>query len=446
MKKAFLVTGALLLTGGLYFYISASADTSKDMKPEIEFKTADVIHDELVLKIAAKGVVEPNFQVEVKSKASGEVLEFPLNEGDQVIKGQPLIRLDKSDELRSVSLAEADLASSTANLRKAESSLRQIKAQYQTDIETAKSAVLAAQANLSESSDKLRRQSDLFKKKVVSQEALDSAETEFKVNQENLVQAKSKLNAKENLVHDISIREHEVELARAEVQRSEIALAEKNERLQETEIYAPIDGVIIEKLVEEGQIIASGISNVGGGTALANIADLSRMFIMADIDETDIGQVEPGQAVQITADAFLEKSFRGRVLRIAPQGVIESSITIFKVKIEILGEGKTVLKPKMTSNVDIIIDKVKDALYIPREAVRQKKGGSFVAILNDEGMPEEVPVTTGLNNPIHIEIKEGLNPGQKVVLGDWEKTLEEALASKDKGSTMRKILWMIRSR
>ena len=117
------------------------------------------------------------------------------------------------------------------------------------------------------------------------------------------------------------MKENEIELVKTEVQLAEIALDEVEERLEETEIFAPISGVIIEKLVEEGQIIASGISNVNGGTALATIADMSRLFIIADIDETDIGSVKMGHEVTITADAFPDKKFKGRVKRIAPQGL-----------------------------------------------------------------------------------------------------------------------------
>ena len=143
----------------------------------------------------------------------------------------------------------------------------------------------------------------------------------------------------------VGVLEHEVELAAADVIRRQIALDESKERLEETDIYAPISGVIIQKLVEEGQIISSGVSNVSGGTALAEIADMSRIFIIADVDETDIGDIREGQKVDVTADAFYGKIFKGKVLSIGPKGVVENSITIFKVKIEILGQGKNVLKP-----------------------------------------------------------------------------------------------------
>ncbi|KMP10780.1 secretion protein HlyD, partial [Candidatus Nitromaritima sp. SCGC AAA799-A02] len=418
---------------------------SNEAKPKVDFKTVETLKGDLTVKISAKGVVEPNFQVEVKSKASGEVLKFAFEEGDPIEKDQSLLELDKSDETRNVAKAEADVMSGLASLKKAETALLLQQTRYETDLKTAQSEVEEAEANLKEAEDKQKRQADLFKQNFVSKEALDEAQTSYKVNKETLVQARSRLQAAKDAVHDIAMKKHEIELAQAELQRKQIALDEANERLEETEIFAPITGIIIQKLVEEGQIISSGISNVSGGTALAVIADMSRLFIIADVDETDIGAVRVGQPVQVTADAFYGKTFRGKILRISPKGLVENSITIFKVKIEILGKGKSILKPMMTANVDIITDKVKDAIYIAREAVRRDGDRSYVVILENEA-PVEIPVTAGIQTPIYTQILSGLEPGQKVVVGDWKKLLAEAEESGKKGSSLRKILWLIRSK
>ena len=441
MKKALVLIGVALLLTGLYLFPYKSNGTEDTPKPV--FKTSEVLQGELTVKISATGVVEPNFQVEVKSKASGEVLSFPFEEGDRVKKGALLLQLDKSDEQRNVAKARADLSSSAAKYKKAQTSLVLQKTKYSTDIKTSQSEIETAIANLKESEDKLKRQSELYDKKFVSRESLDAAATLYKVNQENLIQAQTKLQRAKDSIHDITMKENEIELVLSEVKRSEISLAEVEERLEETEIFAPIDGVIIEKFVEEGQIIASGISNVSGGTPIATIADMSRLFIIADIDETDIGSVKIGHAVKITADAFPGKEFKGKVTRIAPQGLIATSITIFKVKIEVKGAGKTLLKPMMSSNIDIVTQKVKDAVYVTRAGMRKDEEGKFVMLLkNDE--PEKVRVETGIRNPIHIQVTSGLSPGDEVILGDWEKILEES--KEKKSSSLKKILWMIRSK
>ena len=439
MKKALIFVGvALFLT---WFYLFPSNGSEEPQKPV--FKTSEILHGDLLIKISATGIVEPNFKVEVKSKASGEVLSFPFEEGDHVKKGALLLQLDKSDEKRNVAKARTELASSSAKLKKAETALLLQKTKYDTNIKSSQSEIETALANLKESKDKLKRQSELFGKKFVSQESLDTAKTLFKVNQEKLVQAQTQHQAAKDSIHDITMKENEIELALSEVKRSDIAVDEAEERLDETEIFAPINGVIIEKLVEEGQIIASGISNVSGGTAIATIADMSRLFIIADIDETDIGSVKIGHAVQITADAFPNEVFKGKITRIAPQGVIDNSITIFKAKIEIKETGKILLKPMMSANIDIVTHQVKDTVYVTRAGIRKDEEGEFAVILKND-QPEKVRIKTGIKNPIHIQIISGLNPDEEVILGDWEKALQEA--KEKKGSSLRKILWMIRSK
>ncbi|MFQ5672999.1 MAG: efflux RND transporter periplasmic adaptor subunit [Nitrospinales bacterium] len=444
MKKGFiLILGVFLSASALY--VLGYDNENAPANPDPEYKTVDVVQGDLAIKISATGVVEPNFKVEVKSKASGEVLTFPYEEGDFVKRGDLLLQLDKSDELRNVARAENDLERALAKLKKAQTSLIVQKTKYDYDLQTAASGVQSAEANLREARDILKRQLDLFNKQITSQEALDKARTAHKIRQEELVQARAHAQAAVDAKHDITLREDEIKLVEVEVARSRITLEEARERLEETEIFAPIDGVIIKKMVEEGQIISSGITNVSGGTALCLIADMSRLFITADVDETDIGSIQPGQEVAVTTDAFPGESFQGKVKRIAPQGEVENDITVFKVKIEITGSGRVSLKPMMTANVDIISRRVKNALYVPREAVYDVKGERFAIVLAG-GRPKKIPVASGAQTPIYMQLVSGVKQGQKLVVGDWEKILNKEDSSKDKKSTLRRILWMLRSK
>lgn len=444
MKKSRIYFGGFVLLSAVV-YLFAYSSTDDDSKPTAGFKTAEVLKGDLTVRISATGIVEPNFKVEVKSKASGEVLKFSLEEGDSVNKGALLLQLDKSDEQRKVSRSKAEKASAAAKLRRAKTALLLRKTQYNTDIQKARSAVQAAEANGKESEDKLKRRTDLFEKKFASRETLDAAQTAFTISKENLIQAKAQLQTAVDSVHDVAMKKNDIQLAKAEMERFQIALDETQDRLDETEIFAPISGVIMEKLVEEGQIIVSGISSVSGGTPLAVIADMSRLFIIADVDETDVGSVRLDQNVILSADAFPGRTFQGKVRRIAPQGIVENSITVFKVKIEIMGSGKNILKPMMSANVDIVVESVKNALYISRGAVR-RKGDVAHAVLLENGEPRKIPVQTGVQNAIHTEVLSGLEPGQKVIMGDWEKILTAADDEKEKSSALRKILLMIRSK
>ncbi len=441
MKKTGAIIAILVIGVVLSFYWNKQEHTTS-IKPKL--KTVNVKKGELAVKITATGVVQPNYKVEVKSKASGQIIHFPFEEGDALEAGQLLLRLDKSDEQRNVSKSKAELSSAQANLSKAQTALTLQKNKYRNDLETAESSVKAAEANLIEAKDQLRRQRDLFRQKVASEESLIRAETEFKVNQEKLIQSKSQLQAAIDSKYDIELRASEIELAEAEVKRAEIALDEANERLEETEIFSPIKGILIQKSVEQGQIISSGISNVSGGTALAVIADMDRLFITADVDETDIGSIAVDQEVIITTDAFPTNEFKGRVKRVAPQGVVENNITIFKVKIEVTGEGISLLKPMMTANVEIISHKIPDTLYLAREAINKDDEGQFAIILEAD-MPQKARIKSGIRNPIYSQILSGLVKDQEVIVGDWEKIQEIFNPKKDNGS-FRKMIWFLRAK
>ena len=444
MKKTLIVLVVITVLLITTYTLSGKVDDS-ELLSQVEYNKVKVLKGDLIVKVSAKGIVEPNFKVEVKSKASGKILKFSLEEGEIVKKGQALLHLNKNDETRNVAKANADLTSGEASLKKSKTALLLQKNRYETDLKITSSEVEEAEVNLEDSKYQKKRQYELYEKKYISEETLEKAVTSFKVNQENLTQAKIRYQAAQGAIHDISMKKHEVELAAAEVTRRQIALDESKERLEETDIYSPISGVIIQKLVEEGQIISSGVSSVSGGTPLAEIADMSRIFIIADVDETDIGEIREEQKVEVTADAFYGKIFKGKVLRISPKGVVENSITIFKVKIEILGQGKNVLKPMMSSNVDIVTNKVKSTLYVSRQAIRLSEGKSFAVIINNE-LPEEIEIKTGIRTPLYIEVLTGLMAGQEVIIGDWEKLIKESKKPKNKGSALKKILWMVRSK
>ena len=99
----------------------------------------------------------------------------------------------------------------------------------------------------------------------------------------------------------------------------------------------------------------------------------------------------------------------------------------------------------MSANIDIVTDHVETSIFTTRAGIREGENKKFVMILKDD-KPERIDVQTGIKNPIHVQILSGLNPGDQVILGDWEKVMEEAKKSSTKGSSLKKILWMIRSK
>ena len=170
-------------------------------------------------------------------------------------------------------------------------------------------------------------------------------------------------------------------------------------------------------MVQVGQIISSPTNNVGGGTVLLILSDLSRVFILASVDESDIGGVQVGQPVQVTVDAFPNAQFAGEVVRVATKGESVSNVVTFEVKIEVLDEAKAMLLPEMTANIEVLVADSPDALLVPSEAVVQRGNTAFVLTPNEEGArPNRLPVEVGIDDGAHAEILSGVDEGAEILV------------------------------
>jgi HlyD family secretion protein len=287
-----------------------------------------------------------------------------------VTEGIVVVRLDPEIEKSRVNQAKANLIMAEAKLDKATISRKDKKI-------------------------RLERQKSLYRDRIISEQELDDAEIEYEMS-----------------VSDIKIAE-------AEILRLKEALREAEDRLGDTEIPAPITGTILEKFVERGQIITSGTTSTTEGTSLFTMADLNKIYISASVDETDVGRVEPGQAVSITVDAYTGLAFEGRVLRIAPKGRVESTITVFDVIVEVIDREKTKLKPAMTANVEVLTAFKKNILLVPSEAVRVVSE-EFGVYLMKGGEPMSVPLTIGDSNGISTEIQGDVKEGLEVIVSRVE--------------------------
>ncbi|MFN7134933.1 MAG: efflux RND transporter periplasmic adaptor subunit, partial [Myxococcales bacterium] len=156
--------------------------------------------------------------------------------------------------------------------------------------------------------------------------------------------------------------------AKAAVGRGETNLQLARERRRDVIIRAPGDGTVLTRDVQPGQIIASAMANVSGGTTLFKTADLAEMQVRAKVDETDIGQVQPGQAVQVSVEAYPGRTFMGTVHKIEPQAVVEQNVTMFPVLVR-LKNPERLLKPGMTAEVKIQVARRPDVTAVPNTAV-----------------------------------------------------------------------------
>lgn len=305
--------------------------------------------------VTANGVVIPIDRVEVKSKASGLIEDMPVEEGDYVAKGALICRLDQTD-------VQADLD----------------QAQAEFDI---------AQAELKQAENTYRRQQQLYSKGLLSDEELDQADLQLAQANGRIVSTRTQLD-------------------------------QANIRFSETIVTAPTDGVILQKYVEVGQIIASGISNVSGGTPIVDIADMKSIYIEAGIDEIDVGKIQVGQTVGILADAYPKMAFTGEIIRIAPEARVEQNVTLFDVVIEVVNRDR-LLKSGMNATVEITIVQQDSVLLIPAMALLKPEAPSMgthteqvLVKRGSEFIPQEVQV--GLSDFEVAVIESGLQEGDTV--------------------------------
>jgi HlyD family secretion protein len=307
------------------------------------------------IAVTANGLVRPIDRIELKSKASGEVIQLPIEVGDRVEKGALIAKLDQVEERAALAQAGADLDIARAELDLAEKNFA--------------------------------RRQQLFSSNVISKEVQDQTTLDLAVARSKLVQA-------------------------------DTALERARERVEDTVITAPVGGVILQKYVESGQIIASGVSNVGGGTPIADIADMRNVYVEAGIDEIDIGKVAVGQKAAIRAEAFPEHRYEGAVVRIAPEARVEQNVTLFDVVIQVANTDVN-LKSGMNTTVEIVIVDEPDVLTIPVAALRRDRavpGGPSPAVLVKQGEDYvKREIRTGRSDHRVIEVLEGLADGD--VLG-----------------------------
>lgn len=288
------------------------------------YEVAGVSRGTISVSVGSAGVVEPLAAVEVKSKASGEVLELHVETGDSVTAGALLVRIDPRTVRNRLAQAEAELK--------------------------------AAQS-----------------RRTISESQMERAES--LVQQGTFTEADYELAALE-----LANAEAQVVTARVNVENARIAV-------DDTEIRAPISGTIIEKPVEKGQVISSPTQDVGGGTPLMKMADLAAVQVRALIDETDIGKVRAGMIAQVTVAAYPNQPFSGEVQKIEPQAVVEQNVTMFAVIISIRNPDGLLL-PGMNAEVDVSIARSEDVMTIPVMALRTQRDLPTTAAILETGVDD----------------------------------------------------------
>lgn len=365
------------------------------------FQLVPVSNRDITILASAAGSVEPILIVEVKSKASGEILDVRVETGDEVTRGKLLVRVDQRIPRNGLTQAEADLEVAQAQLSNAEAQLRRAQALYETQ--------------------------------SITEQEFDDA----RLGQANAIAS----------------------LVRAERSKEDAAIA-----FEDTEVRAPTNGIILERNVEVGSVIQSATSGVSGGEVLLLMANLDTVQVRTLVDETDIGKISPNLRVSIRVDAYPNQPFQGRVLKIEPQAVTEQNVTMFPVLIRIPNEDG-LLRPGMNSEVEIQVASRRGVLTVPDAALRTRNdfasaaavlgldietveaqlrdarerlamgngtmsgnsggdagsgfqfGGNFIVFALRDGVPKPIPIRTGLTDLDYHEVLAGdLTEGDSLVV------------------------------
>jgi multidrug efflux pump subunit AcrA (membrane-fusion protein) len=202
----------------------------------------------------------------------------------------------------------------------------------------------------------------------------------------------------------------EIEVARAKVVSAQSILETAQAALEAATMTAPFNGTVISVGAEAGDLVSSN-------TVVVALSDLSALRVRAIVDETDISQVDVGQEVEITFDAFPGRRFRGQVLEVPYQGTLSQNIVTYEVPISLEGAEGVSLEPGMTANLSIVVARRENVLLIPAMAVQQGEEGNVVMVQDSPQMPmTATPVEVGFSDGVEVEVVRGLNEGDRVVI------------------------------
>ncbi len=288
------------------FAVLLLAAACKEKPKTVVFQAVAVEKRSIVVSARASGTVQPDTVVEVKSKASGEILEMKVETGQTVERGTLLVRVDRRTPRNRLNQTQADLDVAKARFENAES--------------------------------QRKRSDELFKTQSISTEE-----------------------------HETAVLA--VANARAAVVGAQVAKDNAQIAMEDTDVLAPITGTIISKTVERGQVISSPTSDVGGGTVLLKMADLNLVQVRTLVDETDIGKIRPGLRATVTVGSYPNQPFEGTVLKIEPLAETVQNVTMFAVQVRIENRNG-LLKPGMNADVEVHIGQRDSVLAVPNASLR----------------------------------------------------------------------------
>ncbi|HMS67719.1 MAG: efflux RND transporter periplasmic adaptor subunit [Saprospiraceae bacterium] len=425
-KKKWLIWGLGLLIVALIALAVVKAK-NKPKGTEVDLAKAEI--KSIKETVSASGKIYPATEVKISSDVSGEIVELYVQEGDSVVVGQILAKIDPDTYLSAVERGKAAVNSSKSQL-----------AMSRAQVENSRAQMEQITAQLENARTIHKRNDQLKKDGVISQVEFDQSLSNLRALEANLRAAEASIKSAQQSAEGQGFS----------IKSSEANLKELQTSLSRTTIKAPVSGIVSSLSVEKGERVVGTIQMTG--TEMMRISNLNSMEVQVNVNENDIPKVSLGDEVEIKVDAYVGDKFLGTVTEIAnsaanliSSGGVTSTdqVTNFTVKItvdpnsyaDLIKKGnKYPLRPGMTASVDIFTNAAEKVITVPIQAVtvREKSGVDTKdkAKLTDDDYEEvvfimqgdsavKVAVVTGIQNDEFIEIKSGLKDSSQVISGPY---------------------------
>ncbi|MFQ5422858.1 MAG: efflux RND transporter periplasmic adaptor subunit [Phycisphaerae bacterium] len=453
------------------------------MRSFLDGEMEDVTLGDLVIPVTASGTVEPKQFIEIKTKASGKTEKISVVAGQVVKKGDVLLKLDPVDELRNVEARQADVDRAQSARDKTSISLENMKLDLPLRTRLAESRLDDAKARLTELAYRWEKIQQYRRDNAAGSVEEVSARAAYLTTKSAKESAETELTrARNNEKTLLASSKEDVEQAEATLRTTKKNLEEAKLRLDETTVCAPTGGMIYSIMVREGEMVQSGTQSLTGGTPLMIMADTSAMFVMAQVDEADIGMIREiapehakpgktrpletseaidyarrvidaaendaivegsdeiqslkGRPVDVAVEAYRSESFQGVIERILPKPQMANNVVTFNVRIRLMGESLEKLLG-LQADLEFTTDKIDNVVLVKNDALHSEGRDCFVYVpkrIGDNGPwgEEKIPVTIGKTDGTFTQIISGLEAQQKV----WTK--RPRLTEKEKKSQEKK--------
>jgi HlyD family secretion protein len=462
-RTPILIAGGVLLTGAIGLAGATQLGWLKsggEVNKALAELTVEATREKLITKVKASGTITPRQTVNVSPKSAGRVMKLMVEQGDSVVEGQELARMDASDIEGERDQVLAAVASAQARLKQLRSPNRQELVRQaanevdrskgdvfnteseisnaQSEITRSDGLIADAQAGLELAQRQYQRNFDLRGEGAISINALDEFERKLQGAKQTLRQTVAQRDQAQEKVRQAKARRTQAEIQvsskqqgltqqgqsgsdediavqQAQVEEAQAKLKAIETRIEDTIVRAPFSGLVTQRYASVGAFVTpttqASASATGGATSTSIFAIASELEVLAKIPEIDIDQVKVGLSGEIVVDAFPSETFKAKVRLIAPEAIEERDVRFFQVRLKLLS-GQRKLKSGM--NVDIEFSGPEsEALLVPTVAIVTKKGSPGVLVPDEKGKPTFKPVTVGSTQSGRSRSKSKADGGDK---------------------------------